>query len=418
MAKVLIRIGILLIVIGNPRGPRLWAQETAKLSLQERVLVSSKIYRTVSTFFPHLSQEGFDAQYSLYISRVLKSDDRREFDLISMEFVAGLHDGHTWFYDNWLDRNYGQPIGFTAYPIDDKWVVFRSLIASVKAGDVITRIDGTPIEEFYAANRKYLSASSDRDAGVSFFDTPAIFPQRFTLTIEDGRQVVIDRVHDKKRDEGTPKAEGRWLTPNTIAYIKVPTFHGIETQAQALQYLREFQSAKAVILDVRGNPGLGQPTALQIALMTKPYNTWAISSSVKGGVLLRDYDVAYPERSEITTSEAVINPRQTIYTGKLFLLVDRGCTCACEDFVMPFKVAQRAVLVGETTAGSFSFTNFKAFDNGMLLNVASIRHTFPDGSQFEGAGIRPDVDVHTTPQALKQGQDIVLGKALEMASLP
>jgi hypothetical protein len=140
MAKVMISIGILLVVIGNASGPRLWAQETAKLSLQERVLVASKIYRTVSTFFPHLSQEGFDRQYSHYISRVLKSEDRREFDLISMEFVADLHDGHTWFYDNWLDKNYGQPIGFTAYPIDEKWVVVRSLIASVKAGEMTTTV--------------------------------------------------------------------------------------------------------------------------------------------------------------------------------------------------------------------------------------------------------------------------------------
>jgi len=79
-----------------------------KLSLQERVFVASKIYRVVSTFFPHLSQEAFDTQYRQYMSRILKSDDRREFDLISMEFVAGLHDGHTWFYDNWLDKNYGK----------------------------------------------------------------------------------------------------------------------------------------------------------------------------------------------------------------------------------------------------------------------------------------------------------------------
>jgi carboxyl-terminal processing protease len=418
MTKELISIGILLVAIAGASGPRVQAQETKQLSLDERVLVASKIYRVVSTFFPHLSQEAFDAQYSQYISRILKSDDRREFDLISMEFIAGLNDGHTWFYDNWLDKNYGQPVGFSAYPIGGKWIVVRSLIESMKAGDVITRIDATSIEDFYAANRKYVSASSDRDSGVSFFDTPAIFPQRFTLTLEDERHVVVDRLHDKKRDEGTPKTEGRWLTPNTIAYIKVPTFHGIDTQAQALQYLREFQSARAVILDVRGNPGLGQPTALQVALMTKPYNTWTVSSSIKGGVLLRDYDAAYPERSEITTSDAIITPRQPVYSGKLYLLVHRGCTCACEDFVMPFKVAKRAVLVGETTAGTFSFTNFNTFENGMFLNVASIRHTFPDGSQFEGIGISPDVEVHVVPEDFKQGRDVVLSKALEMASAP
>lgn len=399
-------------------GARIPDHESEKLSLEERLVVASKIYRIVSTFFPHLSQEAFDAQYGEYISRILKSEDRRDFDVISMELVASLHDGHTWFYDNWLDKNYGQPVGFTAYPIDGQWVVVRSAVESVQAGDVITAIDGTPIQQFFFANRKYVSASSDRDAGSSFFDTPAIFPERFALTLDGGRQVVVNRANDKKRQEGTPKTEGRWLVQGTIAYIKVPTFHGIETQAQAIQYLREFHSSKAIILDVRGNPGTGQPTPLQLALMTKPYHTWTISGSIKGGVLLRNYDAAYPERSEITTTDASVNPQEPVYSGRLLFLVDRGCTCACEDFVMPFKVAKRAILVGETTAGTFSFTNFNAFDNGMILNVASIRHTFPDGSQFEGVGISPDVEIHLAPVDLKQGRDVVLSKALELASAP
>jgi len=399
-------------------GARVPEHESKNLSLEERLLVASKIYRIVGTFFPHLPQETFDAQYGDYISRILKSEDRRDFDLLSMEFVAELHDGHTWFYDNWLDKTYGQPVGFTAYPIDGQWVVVRSVIETVKPGDVITAIDATPIEQFFLANRKYVSASSDRDAGSGFFDTPAIFPERFTLTLDGGRQVVVDRANDKKKEDGTPKTEGRWLVQDTIGYIKVPTFHGIETQAQAIQYLREFHSSKAIILDVRGNPGTGQPTALQLALMTKPYHTWTISSSIKGGVLLRNYDAAYPERSEITTTNASVNPQEPVYSGRLLLLVDRGCTCACEDFVMPFKVAKRATLVGETTAGTFSFTNFNAFDNGMILNVASIRHTFPDGSQFEGVGIGPDVEIHPAPVDLKQGRDVVLSKALELASAP
>jgi carboxyl-terminal processing protease len=85
---------------------------------------------------------------------------------------------------------------------------------------------------------------------------------------------------------------------------------------------------------------------------------------------------------------------------------------------MPFKIAKRAILVGETTAGTFSFTNFNTFDNGMILNVASIRHTFPDGSQFEGVGIAPDVEIHPTALDLKEGRDVVLSKALVMTSVP
>jgi len=416
MKQKILSIGILLLALGAIRQSRIQAQATERLSLQERVLVTSKIYRIVSTFFPHLSQEKFDAQYADYLSQILRSDDRHEFDLSSMAFIASLHDGHSWFYDEWLEKNYGQPVGFVAYPIDGKWVVVRSLLDTVRPGDVITRIDNNAIEDFYAANRKYVSASSDRDSGVSFFDTPPIFPERFTLTLGDGRQVTIDRAHDKKRPAEPEETEGRWLTPGAVAYIRVRSFHGIETQAQALQCFRDFHSAKAIILDVRANPGLGEPTFLQVALMTKPYKSWTISSSMEGGVLLRNYDLAYPEQSEISTTDAVVTPRAPVYSGRLLLLIDRACTCACEDFVMPLKVAKRATLVGEATAGTFSFTNFNRFENGMLLNIASIRHTFPDGSQFEGIGISPDVEMHATAEDLKQGRDVVLSKAVELAS--
>jgi carboxyl-terminal processing protease len=416
MSRRLIALAVLILFSGSAIAISAQVQSSGTISLQERVLMGSKIYRIVSTFFPQLAQEKFDAAYAAYLGRILKVEDRREFDLMSMEFIADLHDGHSWFYDNWLDQNYGQPVGFIAYPVSGKWAVIRSRLESLKVGDVISAIDGTPIDEYFASNRKYVSASSDRDAGLSFFDTPVIFPETFVVTLSDGRKVAIDRKKDKKKDETTPKTEGRWLTEGLVAYVKVPSFRGIETQAQALDYFQQFHNAKAVILDVRGNPGLGQPLALQRGLMDKPYKMWMESSSMKGGMLLRNYSPADPERSEMTTSDAVVSPRDPVYTGRLILIIDRGCSCACEDFVMPFKVAKRAELVGETTAGSFSFTHFTAFENGMLLNIASVRHTFPDGSQFEGIGITPDIEVQTTAEDLKAGRDVSLSKALEITS--
>jgi C-terminal processing protease CtpA/Prc len=112
--------------------------------------------------------------------------------------------------------------------------------------------------------------------------------------------------------------------------------------AAALDHLKQFHDAEAVILDVRGNPGMGDGVPLQRSLMDKPYPMWSESSSMKGGFLLRVYDVAYPEVSHVTTSEATIRPRDPVFTGRLLLLVDRGCTCACEDFVVPFKITKRA----------------------------------------------------------------------------
>lgn len=399
-------------------GSGLRAQSPEAISLQERVMMASQIYHIISTFFPGLSQDKFDTAYQQYLAIILRTENRKDFDLASMEFVADLHDGHSWFYDNWLDRGYGQPIGFLAYPLSGEWTVVRSTLSSVHVGDVIRSIDDKSMDDFFAINRRYVSASSNRDAGVSFFDTPAIFPEKFVLTLADGRRLPIDRQNYRKESQPTANTEGKWLVEKTVAYIKVPTFHGVETQAQALEFLKQFHDAKALILDVRGNPGTGAPGALQRALMVHPYRDWNESSSEHGGALLRNYAPAYPGHSTVTFTDTVIHPSEPAYSGRLILLTDRLCSCACEDFVMPFKYSKRATLVGETTAGSYSMTRHIDFDNGMILNIAAVHHTFPDGSQFKGVGIAPDLQIAVTPEDLRAGRDVVLKKALEIAGLP
>jgi carboxyl-terminal processing protease len=396
----------------------LQAQQSSTISLQERVTMATQIYHIVSLFFPGLSQQSFDASYQHYLAVALHTEDRREFDLASMALVAELHDGHSWFTDRWLDRTFGQPIGFLAYPLAGRWTVVQSRLEKIRVGDVITAIDNVSTEDFFDSNRKYISASSSRDAGVSLFDTPVVFPERFTVTLGDGRRVPIERQNDQKLPAPPQNTEGRWLTGKAIAYIKVPIFHGVETQARAFQYLREFKDAKTIILDVRGNPGGGEPLALQLSLMGRPYQAWTESSSEHGGPILRNYANAYPEHATVTYSDAVVRPRESAYAGRLILLTDRICSCACEDFVMPFKYAKRATLVGETTAGTFSLTRHVDYENGMVLNISAVHHTFPDGSTFEGVGITPDVRVDMTPDDLKVGRDPVLQRALEIAQQP
>lgn len=415
LRKILVVLALAIVLVTSTT---LLAQSSTTIAPGDRLFMASQIYHIVSTFFPGLAQQKFDAAYKQYLATILRTEDRREFDLASMAFVAELHDGHSWFYDNWLDQNDGQPIGILAYPLAGKWTVVRTLIDSVHVGDVITAIDETPIEEFFNRNRRFVSASSSRDAGVSFFDTPAIFPEKFTLTLADGRKVPIDRKNDKKSAPPPEKTKGRWLREKSVAYIKVPTFHGIQTQAQALEYLQQFHQAKAVIVDVRGNPGNGLPIALQRSLMGRPFQSWTESSEEHGGALLRNYASAYPGHATVTFTDTVITPRDHAYDGRLVLLTDRICSCACEDFVMPFKYSKRATLVGETTAGSFSLTRHVDYENGMILNIAAVHHIFPDGSKFEGVGISPDVAVDLTPEDLRAGRDPVLQKAIELAQQP
>jgi carboxyl-terminal processing protease len=52
------------------------------------------------------------------------------------------------------------------------------------------------------------------------------------------------------------------------------------------------------------------------------------------------------------------------------------------------------------------------------LAISVKRLYFPDGSEFEGVGIKPDVEIHPSIESLKSGHDVILEKAVELADTP
>lgn len=141
------------------------APDFATLSLADRVLITSQLYSAVQMYFGHWKGvPGFDLdkEYAHYVQQVIASDDRRQFDLASIEFLAALQNGHSRFGDQWLRDKFGQKLGFHAYPIDGEWVITRRSIKDLSVGEILTAIDGEPFEAFYQRNRKYFSTSDGR----------------------------------------------------------------------------------------------------------------------------------------------------------------------------------------------------------------------------------------------------------------
>ena len=410
------------------------ANDIPRLSAEERILTASKVYALVQEHFLSTnepSRPSLDASYKTYLQTVLATDDRRQFDLATIEFVAKLHNGHTFFWNTWLDQD-NQPLSYYAAPLDGYWVVQSSFLADLKPGDIIVKIDNTPIESFFQQQQRYISASSIAAQRRNLFLFPYLFPKQFTLTLDGDRKVPIDRETLRPPQQRT---DGRWLKPGTVAHIRIPDFHGPSFEERALEYLREFQRSKALIIDVRNNSGGGAPKRLIRALMDRPYREWKESTTVRGALaacdqkkeraknsttmpaFLRDCDRSADDHlctSSVTWGGDVVDPNRNAFHGKVILLVDGGCVSACEDFVEPFKDSGRGVIIGETTEGSSGVPLFHDFGNGMSLKVATKRLYFPDGSEFEGVGIKPDVEVHTTIESLKSGRDVVLEKALEL----
>ena len=401
------------------------------LTLDERVFTASKVYSLLqlnSFLTKTASSPNLDGLYKGYLQKVLVSDDRRRFDLATIEFVAQLHNGHTFFWDEWLDKSDNQVLGFYAMPLEGKWVVQTSYLDNLKPGDVICKIDETAIEAFFLQQRRYISASSVAAQRRNLFLLRYLFPERFTLTLEDGRQVVINRATLKKLPDET---EGRWVKQGAIAYIRIPAFFDPSLEERALDYVRQFRRAKILVVDVRNNAGGIPPQRLIRALVDRPYRRWTESTSEPLASTNAPHEEAKKDESALEASDSrgvqnvpsnafgdptptpgsrVVTPIQYAFRGRLILLVDGGCISACEDFVEPSKDSGRAILVGETTQGSSGLPFIYDFHNGMSLRIAVKRYYFPDGSEFEGVGIKPDVEVHTTIEDLKKGRDPILEK--------
>jgi carboxyl-terminal processing protease len=409
------------------------------LTLEERVFTASKVFSLLqSQFFSARTETApvLDGSYRNYLRKILVTDDRLAFDAATMEFVAQIHNGHTFFWDEWLDKSDNQALGFYAMPLDGKWVVQTSFLDSLNLGDVISSIDNATMESFFQQHQRYISASSIAAQRHNLFLFPYLFPEQFTLTLQDGRKVLIKRETLKKPQEET---EGRWLKPGAIAYIRIPAFFYPHFEQRALDFVGQFRNAKVLIVDVRRNGGGIPPARLVEALIDRPHRGWAESTSVRLTTISAvqvatknsETDQGVDEsqgvsnalinslgNSESNRGSRVVMPSQNAFRGRLILLVDGGCVSACEDFVEPSKDSGRATLIGETTQGSSGLPFFYDFHNGMSIKIAVKRDYFPDGSEFEGVGIKPDIEVHTTIEDLKNGRDPVLEKALELASKP
>lgn len=390
------------------------APDSAPLSLADRVVIASQLYSAVQMYFGHwkgVPDLDLDKEYAHYVQQVIASDDRRQFDLASIEFLAKLQNGHSGFGDKWLRERFGQKIGFYAYPIDGEWVVTRSSIKELGAGEILSAIDGEPFEAFYQRNRKYLSASDERWRRRSFFEETYLFPASFTVTLQGGLKVTITR-QGEFQWAGAEFQSIETSRRDGIAILRIPAFAPQSFEDSAVEFLKKMGSVKALIVDLRGNHGGSTPGTLTDALMDRPYR-WMAESTPATLAVFRAWDML-SSHTELAWGSDPQQPSHPLYSGPLYILIDGGCFSACEDMVVPFKDNHRAVILGERTGGSTGQPYSHSFGNGMGFSLSTKREYFPDGSPFEGVGVAPDMEVHTSAADLKTGNDPVIAKALAM----
>lgn len=182
---------------------------------------------------------------------------------------------------------------------------------------------------------------------------------------------------------------------SSVAYLRLNTFSQLSAQlvGQVLQ-LSEVESSRAMILDLRDNPG-GLVLAAQ-----------AIASQFLDGDLVmieRGRDYEYPWE---VIEGGLANPSM-----RLIVLVNRASASASEVLAAVLKERGRATVVGEPTFGKNLVQQVYTARDGGQLRITVARWETPGGTDIGITGLEPDIFIE--PDVIG-GTDPILDEALSL----
>jgi carboxyl-terminal processing protease len=99
------------------------SSQSGNVTPTDKTFIATKLYAAIKTCFAHwinIPDFDLDLSYKNYLDQIMQTNDRVKFDLATMQFLACLHNGHTFFWDDYLANTVGQDMGFRVYYADNK----------------------------------------------------------------------------------------------------------------------------------------------------------------------------------------------------------------------------------------------------------------------------------------------------------
>ena len=246
-------------------------------------------------------------------------------------------------------------------PIDDT----PAQRAGVEAGDLVIRLDDTPVKGMSLAEAvKLMRGEPGTDIVLTIVREGVDRPIRITIT----RDVIhVTSVRSRSIEPG-------------YGYVRISQFQ-----------LRTGESLRETVDKLREDTGDGGLKGLVLDLRNNP-----------GGVLNAAVSVsdAFLDEGTIVYTEGRMDEAQLTFSAKgsdildgipLVVLVNAGSASASEIVAGALQDHRRAVIMGEKTFGKGSVQTILPLDNGSALKLTTARYYTPSGNSIQARGIVPDI---------------------------
>ncbi len=222
---------------------------------------------------------------------------------------------------------------------------------------------------------------------------------------------LLPRLVPQWKQDSSVLASGRW--DDGIGYLRIDSWDRAKTKelAPIFAILERLKDAPALIIDVRLNSGGDERIARSVA------GCFIDQPTVYAKHVLVDPDQpgGFSEPHERMLQP---NDRRTGYRGQIVVLTGPVNISSCEAFLLMMKQVPGAQLIGAASQGSSGNPQPYDLGNGVTVFLPCWKAMLPDGTEFEGQGIQPDIAVPTTAKDFERGDPVLEAALTELRATP
>ncbi|MGB4844340.1 MAG: S41 family peptidase [Ferruginibacter sp.] len=452
MQKIILLLLCLTIVV------KINAQVPNTLTAADKVYGLSKFWQEVNYNFIYLDKVDraqWDSTYKTLITVVQQTENDYQYYRLLQKFCAMLKDGHTNVYFpqakqfEMMNTMFGEYRLFIEN-IDGKAIIVRTNLSKkneIPFGSEIIEVNDKTTQRYIDEDvAPYISSSTDyvlQNWSTSNL-LKGLEEESYKIKIKkpDGKIILLALTHKKTEEKEVYPAfdaqrnllDFKWYD-GQVAYVALNSFEDRKIDSLFIEKLPELDKAKGLVIDLRYNGGgntsigtgilkyLTNDTVLygsksRTRQHTSSYKAWGkfmepadtINNAwaKKAMMSFQDkyyYDFDYEPDTIRLQAKRIVVPT--------VLLLGNNTASAAEDFLIYADNQKHMKKIGTNSFGSTGQPYMFSLPGGGSARVCTKQDTYPDGREFVGYGIKPDIEVKPTLADYLQRKDPVLEKALE-----
>jgi carboxyl-terminal processing protease len=337
----------------------------------------------------------FDRVKNEYVEPV---DEKKLISDAITGMVAGL-DPHSQYFDKKSFKEFRESTGGRFVGIGIEMGMEEGLVkvvspiegspafrAGLKPGDLITRIDETPVKGMTVDQAvKRLRGDPETKVVLTIFRRA------------ESRTFPVTIVREEIR---TQSVRARMIEPG-YGWLRVSQFQDrtIDDFVHKIDELyKQDPKLKGLVLDLRNDPGGLLDGAVALAAAFLPADVVVVSTNGQ----IPDSRATFRANSDYYARRGGPDPLRSLPAGlktvPLVVLVNEGSASASEIVAGALQDYKRATLMGAQTFGKGSVQTVRPLPSDTALKITTARYYTPSGRSIQAKGIVPDVWLDETAE--------------------